>query len=578
MRARDRQTLVGRAELAVIGAVAGLAMWLLIEVAEEVITNPHLFLTVTGGVAGFFAVLLALCGPARLGPAALAAAALAGPAGLLLGWSSLRFDTLDAFISAGHPLMAWSVILFIGTPFLAARLEYPRGFRDYESLFDSAWGIVVRYSAAWLFVGVFWAVVFLSDALLQIVGVSVIEDLLDIDAVPHVMSGLVLGLGLAVVYELRDYVSPYLLLRLLRLLVPVMLGVVLVFVLAFVLRGAGDVFGDLSPAATLLAVATGMISLVSVALDKRDSDSVKLGWMRWATALLALLVPVLVGLAAYAIWLRVSEYGWTPPRLSAAVFAGFIAVYGLCYALSVLLQGLWMERIRQSNIGIAAAAMLAAALWLSPVLNAEAISSNSQVARIERGAVTPENSALWELAHEWGRPGRAALARLSQDQAANEALQQAIARARSSEGRYSFEGGDIPTALRGGALGDLVQVVPAEARPADTIWNSLPDYRLDEWLPLCRRESDPGCVLVLDEFDPSSPGLEGLLFLPGRANGFDIMSLRLDGDRIYLGRFLDEAQGVSAALVRQVLDGGFSVAPSSRNSLWIGETELFPVQ
>ena len=236
MRAKDRQTLVGRAEMALIGALAGLAMWVLIEKAQDVLTNPHVFVTVVSAVAGFFSVLLALCGPANLRRGAAIATVLALPAAALLGWASLRFDSLQAFVGAGHLILAWGVLLFVGTPFLAVALEDTGKLRSYSRLFDAAWGIVVRYSTAWLFVAVFWGVVFLSDALLQIVGLTLIEDLLNFDPVPFGLSGLMLGLGLAVVHEMRAYVSPFLVLRLLRLLVPVMLGVVVVFVVAFVLR------------------------------------------------------------------------------------------------------------------------------------------------------------------------------------------------------------------------------------------------------------------------------------------------------------------------------------------------------
>ena len=84
MRAEDRQTLVGRAEMALIGALAGLAMWVLIEKAQDILTNPHVFVAVVSAVAGFFSVLLALCGPANLRRAATIATVLALPAAALL--------------------------------------------------------------------------------------------------------------------------------------------------------------------------------------------------------------------------------------------------------------------------------------------------------------------------------------------------------------------------------------------------------------------------------------------------------------------------------------------------------------
>ena len=579
MRAKDRQTLVGRAEMALIGALAGLAMWVLIEKAQDVLTNPHVFVTVVSAVAGFFSVLLALCGPANLRRGAAIATVLALPAAALLGWASLRFDSLQAFVGAGHLILAWGVLLFVGTPFLAVALEDTGKLRSYSRLFDAAWGIVVRYSTAWLFVAVFWGVVFLSDALLQIVGVTLIEDLLDFDPVPFGLSGLMLGLGLAVVHEMRAYVSPFLVLRLLRLLVPVMLGVVVVFVVAFVLRDQGALFGDLSPAATLLAVALGMISLVSVALDKRDSDAVRIGWMRGATAMLALLLPVIGGLAAYAIWLRVGDHGWTPARLLSVAVAGFVMLYGLCYGGAVILRGPWMERIRRANVRIAGAILLVSAIWMTPVLNVESISANSQAARLLDGRVGPDKAALWEMAHDWGKAGEAALQKLSQVEGdRGDVLRAAITAARTAPEPAAPATEAAVLDARAGALHALIRVVPqGETLRLDMLAN-LPGYRVEEWLDLCRARPDPGCVLVLEDFDPARPGTEGVLLLPGRDIGYEAVGVRVTAGRLVVGQYIgDYGAGVlDQAQVAAVLRGEYRVAPSSRKSLWIGETEISP--
>ncbi|PSL19651.1 DUF4153 domain-containing protein [Shimia abyssi] len=578
MLSRDEQRLVSRAEMALIGALAGAAMWVLIEYARDVLVSAHLFVTVASGVAGFFAVLLALSCPATVRRAALGAVILTVPAAVLLGLSSLRYDTLGEFAEAAHLVFAWGAMLFIGTPFLAVWLEDRRGVHNYEMLFDAAWSIVVRYSAAWLFVGVVWAVVFLSDALLQIVGATVIDDVLDIPVVPHVLSGVALGLGLAVVHEMRDYVSPYLLLRLLRLLVPVMLLVVGVFVSAAALRGTGAMFDELSVAATLLAVALGVISLVSVALDKCDEDAVTISWMRWATGALALLLPALAGLAGYAVWLRVAQYGWTPPRLMASTITGVVGVYAVTYAVSVLLRGRWMEHIRQANIVIAGGILLLSAVWMTPVLNVEAISARSQMARIVNGNVAPEDAALWEFANRWGRPGKAVLADLEARDDTSAELVAAIEKARSQANSvYQAPVTETQSELSA-ELRAMIRVLPDEAALSVAMLSGLPDYRVLEWYGLCGRSREPGCVLVLDDFDVSRAGLEGVMFLPGEGQGYDVMSMWVESGMLSAGLYVQELgqSGVTRGDVERVLRGDFRVAPSSRKALWIGDLELFP--
>ena len=87
-----------------------------------------------------------------------------------------------------------------------------RAGRHYPALFLESWGVVVRYGAAWVFTGLFWLVIFLSDQLLQIVGVTVIEWILDFEPAPFLLTGLSFGVAIAVVDELSDYVSPNLVL------------------------------------------------------------------------------------------------------------------------------------------------------------------------------------------------------------------------------------------------------------------------------------------------------------------------------------------------------------------------------
>ncbi|WP_299419318.1 DUF4153 domain-containing protein [uncultured Shimia sp.] len=581
MHTQDGRTVAGRAEMAVIGAIAGLAIWALVEHLSDVITHPHVYLAVTSFVAGFFAVLLGLSGPYRVVRAALPALWLSAVAALLLTWAGWRFDTLDAFAEAMHPILAWAVFVSIGTPFAAALLRDHHSLRDYGHLFDVSWSILVRYSAGWLFAGLSWAVLFMSHALLEIVGLTIIEDIIDIDGVPFVITGFALGLGLSVVHEMREYLSPFLVLRLLRLLVPVVLAVVLIFVVAALLQDPAKLFGNLSRTATLLFVGLAMICLVSVSLDRGDADAVRSQWMRLCTAALALLLPVIAGLAIYALSLRVIQYGWTPARLAAACTAAIVALYALTYAVAVLLRGPWMARIRQANILAAVVVLAAAAAWLSPLLNAERISSDSQVARIERGEVAARDMALYELAHEWGKPGQAGIAVLQRGAAQGDAvLQASVARALSAGSRWQFERGqdDGGTEALAAEIHAHLTVLSQSVTVTVDMLQNWPRYRLRDWSQSCADTVDPGCVLLLDRFEAGQGAPQGLLFVPDQSRKFDVFSVFVNGGDLVIGEYVVPFgdKEVTVEEVRSILAGRYEVAPSSRRSLWVGDVELFP--
>ncbi|WP_372885643.1 hypothetical protein [Shimia sp.] len=584
MTSEYETTVTGRAAMTLTGASAGLTIWLLIELLPTYVDNSHLLLLVAALVAGFFAALLAMAGPLSIGRAALGAGGLAAIAALFLEWASFRFVDIEPFLGSGFALSAWGAILWIGTPFVALRLWNRNYWVSYLDLFEFSWSVVVRYAAAWLFVGLFWAVLFLSDALLSLVSVNWIEDLIDIDPVPFLLTGAVLGLALRVVWEMRDYLSPYLVLHLLRLLLPVLLMVMVVFVLALPMSDPKTLFGGLSPAGTMMGAALGGICLISVALDKSDADAVSAVWMQWATRLLALLLPVLCGVALYGIWLRVAQYGWTPARLAALVAALVVLAYALIYALAVLRGGDWMARIRRGNLVMAGIVLALSLLWLSPLLNAEAISARSQVARYLGGATTVEQTAIWELSHDWGRPGKRQLARLQALEGdEHAALRAAIAAAGEAESRYSFEDRVVsdPGAPGAVALAGLIRSLPGEGTLAPALLRDLPPFRIEDWLTACERDRAPGCMLVQGAFAPQDAMLTGILLLPGTGADYEAMSVHIVGGRLIVGEYLrDMITGrglrLTAEDAARVLAGDYRIAPSSRRSLWLGDLELYP--
>ncbi|PTE20389.1 DUF4153 domain-containing protein, partial [Cereibacter changlensis JA139] len=368
-----RQRLV----MAGIGGLAGLSLYLLLEVLSRHLLPDRAALGLTTFSAVFFAAWLAMAGPLRTGRAVVAALGLGLVVAALLSLTGLRFDRVEAIFD--QPMTPLAVVLLssIPLPFFIA-LAGP-GWRDYPTLFTEAWTVVVRYAAAWLFVGVAWAVLLLSQALLSIVDIRVIEAIIDLDAAPWLITGVTLGLALAVVTELSDLVSPYLILRLLRLLLPLVLGVMALFIAALPFQGLSGLFGDLSVAATLLAMAAAAATLVTTAIDQTDAEAVEGAVMVRAAQGLALILPIPAALAGYAVWLRVAQYGWTPERLFAGLAAVLALAYGLIYALAVLRGACWMERVRQGNILMALALLALSALWLTPLLNAERISARDQL-------------------------------------------------------------------------------------------------------------------------------------------------------------------------------------------------------
>ena len=582
---------LNRAVLSLIGGLAGLSFWLLSDKLESLIDNPQAYLFLSALGVAFFASVLAMAGPLSVGRAVLSGLVVALVAAALLTWASLRFDVTDDFMRTGHPLAAFAVIVSIPLPFLIAAQRPDEGWRSYPALFNHAWTIVVRYAAAWLFVGVFWGVLMLSNGLLQIVGLTVIEDLLKIDAVPWVVTGLVLGLAIAVVNELSDYVSPYLILRLLRLLLPVVLLVMVVFIAALPFNGLSGLFGGLSAAFTLLVMALAGITLVSTALDRSDEEAVHSPAMRLFTQALALLLPVMAALAGYAIWERVAQYGWTPDRLAGASVAVVVAAYALLYAVSVLWHQRWMARIRRINTAMALAVVVGAMLWLTPLINPQRLATADQLARYRSGEVSARALDLWSIGRQWGRAGQAGIARLAANREGPDAalLQDRLTRLKDATSRSEFER-EARDAAAEETLAQVLALLPIVSAPdpmARKVLEILPPYQLRDLRDACRRKTaagNPGCVLLIADFLPAYPGKEAVLAYRPRPQSLRWQSFRSAGQGVAaVGSRLLSPDGTlrvgrpAIGMIDALVAGDYSIEPVDMKALHTKDGILFIV-
>ncbi|MCE5975186.1 DUF4153 domain-containing protein [Sinirhodobacter sp. WL0062] len=526
-----------RIQYLLLGMAGGLAFWLLQKIDEEIAAGRLLLALGVFSVV-FFGGALAMLSELGLRRAIIGAAGLGVAATLLALWESLGFAKAGQTLSAGHAVVALAAIGALPVPFLiAAGLPGSKGWSDYRVLFVESWNIVVRYGAAWLFIGVVWMVLMLGAELLVLVGISFLTDLLREDLVILLICGAALGLGLSVVAEMSDMVSPYLLLRLLRLLTPVVLALVLVFLAALPVRGLTHLFGGLTPSGVLLGMAWASISLVSIAVDQDDVEAVHGPLLSWAGRGLALVLPVLAALAGWGILLRVQDHGWTPDRVMAATVAAVVLGYAGLYALSVLAGRSWMAWVRRANILMALALIALGVLWLSPLINPEKISARSQMARFAAGELPLAELPLWEFKREWGHAGETALAelqKLAQDPAQGD-LAKRLAQLDSAESRYDLPGpGETDLAAQAEEFRAHVTTVTGGAEVPEALWIELvrvtsPDYAAD-----CAAKTAAGhgrCVLVLADFRPDVSGAEAIFFRARPDGVLETQAFRSEGER-----------------------------------------------
>lgn len=569
--------VAARVRLALAGGIGGALLWAVLKAIETGRIGDFPGVALFGLVLTGFAALLAMAGPLGLWRAAPRAAGLGLVVAGLILLTTLRYAGVDDFFRPLIPALALVVVAALPVPFLIAAAK--SRWNDYPALFLEAWAIVLRGAAAGAFTGLVWLVIYLSDAVLGIVGIDVIGRLVNEDLVVLVLSGAIFGLGVAVIQDLAEFLSPYVVLRMFRLFLPVVLAVMAVFLMALPFRGLNGLVTGFSPAALLLTMVAGGIALVSIAVDQSDAEATGSALLRRSAEGMALVLPLVAGLALYAVWLRLGEYGWTPERLFALVVAVIGLGYGLVYAVAVLRRGAWMERIRQGNIRMALVVLAAAVLWLTPVLNAERISARDQLARLEAGKTPVEELDVAAL-RSWGKPGAEVIAQL--EARAKEPGQEALAAVLAGNGGGGTAVVDRPALVQ--AVAAAMPVQPATATGTrDTILGAADDYLLQDWQRVCTTklaDGAPGCVMVVADMLPTHPGEEAVLFLQRGADYVEITGIYLDDSGLPVQRSVTPADGSflapaeAARLLRQYQDTPPPLTAAPLNQIGTGETGL----
>ncbi|WP_376871438.1 hypothetical protein [Albirhodobacter sp. R86504] len=318
----------------------------------------------------------------------------------------------------------------------------------------------------------------------------------------------------------------------------------------------------------MIAAGLGAIGLVSVVVGKDDLDGPAHGILYLSARIMAALVICLGGLAVASVWMRVSQYGWTPERVSAAAMSAIVVSYGGAYLLALLRGAAWRRGIRAGNVAVALGVIGLGVMWLNPWLTPERVAVVSQLARLDP-ASDVERLPLWEMAHEWGRAGESALEALRKD--ASPALADRLAVLDRSGSRYAFDQSGFDTPEGRKALLNIVPVLPEGRSLDDATLESLlgavgrQASALRNFEAVCARQTKAGhpqCLIVLADVD-------------GRAEGEEMLILSADATPMVLARAVDGAGERRQSFWEQ--PSGMSVSDMI-DAFWRDGVRLVPAQ
>ncbi|MFP4003337.1 MAG: DUF4153 domain-containing protein [Alphaproteobacteria bacterium] len=410
----------GAMRLSVIlaGLLGGLVFGGLVEF-DEYLSDPQ-----GGGLAAavfIFTTAFALtAAPGRFTAATVFSVILA----LLIGGLSYKVRLFeeahgaapDDFINWFWFAIAAPATAYILTVFGLTAIEERAPRWPYGRVFQHLFGFPVQLLFALAVVALLNLLIWLWSELFEIIGIDVISEIWDEPLVWMPMSGAFAGLGVALAREWQGITAA---LRTMcryvaRFALPIFAAFTVTLLIALPVQGLEDLFGSQSAARIMAALAAFTIFLVYGA--RQDLADTPPGWLRIATAISVLGLPVYTALAAYAIWLRVSQYGFTPERYAGLVLvvilflhaAGLLAVQ----ALDLLRRRGWLAGAGPVNILVLA---VLAGFFLAihtPQLDPYEISAQSQFNRLADERADPAEFDYGYLRFKLGPAGERALERL----------------------------------------------------------------------------------------------------------------------------------------------------------------------
>ncbi|WP_041538140.1 DUF4153 domain-containing protein [Caulobacter segnis] len=405
-----------------IGLAQGIALFLLQKADESkawpatapMLYAPLLVCALTVPLIPLSA-LSAMRRTALLGWSAVAAALVAILA-IHAAWVGATPDRLGAGPLSPPLFIAVAALLFIAHHLIQPAEAAGKPVAPYADYFDLVGTNAVRLFLSLAFTGAFWLLLFLAGALFKLIGVEAIQKLIGETAFAFPATGLMFAAAVHMAVQLTEARAGLVRgvrtvgLVLLAWLLPLMVTIAGGFLATLPFTGLAPLWSTKAAASLLLSAAAALIVLINAAYqDGLEPPNAILRWAARAASLL--LIPIVI-LTAYALWLRIHQYGLTPDRVMATTYLIVATGFTVGYTLAALRSATWMKPLERTNLVMAAVSVLLLIALFTPIADPARLSVASQVKRLESGKVSAEKFDFQFLRFDSGRYGRLALERL----------------------------------------------------------------------------------------------------------------------------------------------------------------------
>lgn len=321
------------------------------------------------------------------------------------------FTYTSASSMSNTNFVAVCIAVFFLLPYLQCRMASWSWHIPYsEMFFQFCRNLFLLFQAA-VATGLFWLLLRLSAGLFEITGLKLLARYIFEPLVFYVLTSFVVAVAITLGLKRPgiDSVGRWIL-SILAWLLPPFAIVSIAFIAYLPFSGLKPLL-DTGQASTLMLFL--QLSLICLANSAwLDGSRIPFAIPINVAAKIGLLtLPLYSSLCIYSLGLRISQYGWSVERVEAAAMLAVVGVWGLGYALMVLL-GKWPKAIGRVNLSVILLFCVVVTLLNTPLMDPRRLTAANQVARLENGSIKAADFDFRYMRFNLGRYGYEALQRL----------------------------------------------------------------------------------------------------------------------------------------------------------------------
>jgi Domain of unknown function (DUF4153) len=347
----------------------------------------------------------------------------------------------------GERVATWCVAatlaLYILLPYLQIYQRSGKVAFPYQELYRHSWNNFFLAGLGWFYAGVYWALVWMCAGLIKALGIDAIQQLISEPSFIAITTGTMGGVGVALAKEHAHIITTLrsIAATLFRSLTPLLVVIVLSFLAILPFTGLAPLWATKWASSILLALLLLILLFVNAVFQDGEGTRPYGMLLRRGVEAMLVAMPILVGLTIYSMNLRIEQYGFTPERYYAIVFAIVLGGYGIGYAWSAArASSLWLGGIRRFNVALSFVVLGLAFATHSPLMDPLKRSAEDQEDRFLSGKVDVAHFDFGTMRFELGHHGQAVLDRLAQltDHPAHQQIEAQLAKLKQAKHKWEW--------------------------------------------------------------------------------------------------------------------------------------------